>query len=110
MILQTMYQQSVKNQVRFFNEYLVLDLLINEGVALRRRGAADLRDGEIHTFHAKAVVFATGGYGRAWRVTSNALCLHGRRHGDCLSRAASRCKTWRCTSSIPRASTGSACC
>src|SRR5579883_3196117 len=78
MILQTMYQQSIKNQVRFFNEYLALDLLMNEG-AVNGVVAMCLRDGEIHTFHAKVVLFATGGYGRAWRITSNALACMGDR-------------------------------
>ncbi|HEV7128480.1 MAG TPA: succinate dehydrogenase flavoprotein subunit [Ktedonobacterales bacterium] len=76
MILQTMYQQSIKNQVRFFNEYLMLDLLINNGQACGVV-ALCLRDGTIHTFHAKTIVFATGGYGRAWRITSNALACTG---------------------------------
>ena len=76
MILQTMYQQSVKNQVRFFNEYMMLDLLINDGQAVGIV-AIDLRDGELHVFHAKTVVLATGGYGRAWRITSNALACTG---------------------------------
>ena len=76
MILQTMYQQSVKNQVRFFNEYMMLDLLINDGQACGVV-ALCLRDGSIHTFHAKAIVLATGGYGRAWRITSNALACTG---------------------------------
>jgi succinate dehydrogenase / fumarate reductase, flavoprotein subunit len=76
MILQTMYQNAIKNQVRFFNEFLVLDLLINEGQACGVV-ALEIRTGEIHTFHAKAVMFATGGYGRAWRVTSNAFACMG---------------------------------
>ncbi len=76
MILQTMYQQSIKNQVRFFNEYMALDLITTEGAAAGVV-AMDLRDGEIHTFHAKVVLFATGGYGRAWRITSNAMACMG---------------------------------
>src|SRR6516162_1808252 len=76
MILQTMYQQSVKNQVNFFNEYLMLDLLLSDGQACGVV-ALCLRDGTIHVFHAKAIVLATGGYGRAWRVTSNALACTG---------------------------------
>lgn len=76
MILQTMYQQSIKNQVRFFNEYMMIDLLINDGQACGVV-ALCLRDGTIHTFHAKTVVLATGGYGRAWRITSNALACTG---------------------------------
>jgi succinate dehydrogenase / fumarate reductase, flavoprotein subunit len=76
MILQTMYQQSIKNQVRFFNEYMMLDLLIHDGQCCGVV-ALCLRDGTIHTFHAKTVVLATGGYGRAWRITSNALACTG---------------------------------
>src|SRR5260370_41837595 len=76
MMLQTMYQNAIKNQVRFFNEYLVLDLLLNEG---RPCGvvALEIRTGVIHTFHAKAVLFATGGYGHAWQVTSKAFACMG---------------------------------
>jgi succinate dehydrogenase / fumarate reductase flavoprotein subunit len=76
MLLQTMYQSAIKNEVRFFNEYLVLDLLLNEGRACGVV-ALQIRTGEIHTFHAKALLFATGGYGRAWRVTSNAFACMG---------------------------------
>src|SRR5579872_2271436 len=76
MILQTMYQSAIKNQVRFFSEFLVLDLLITEGQACGVV-AMEIRSGEIHTFHAKTVLFATGGYGRAWRVTSNAFACTG---------------------------------
>ena len=76
MILQTVYQQCVKNEVNFFNEYHVLDLLIRDGVC-QGVVAMDIGGGEIHTFHARAVLFATGGYGRVYRVTSNALTFTG---------------------------------
>ncbi len=76
MILQTMYQNAIKNQVRFYNEFLVLDVLMNDGQACGVT-AMEIRTGEIHTFHAKAILFATGGYGRAWRVTSNAFACTG---------------------------------
>jgi len=76
MILQTMFQQSVKNQVNFFNEYMMLDLLISDGQACGVV-AMNMRDATLHVFHAKAIVFATGGYGRAWRITSNALSCTG---------------------------------
>jgi len=76
MILQTCYQQCIKNQVHFYDEYHVLDLLIEQG---RCAGvvAMCLASGEIHTFHAKAVLFATGGCGKMFRVTSNAHSLTG---------------------------------
>ena len=54
----------------------MLDLLISDGQACGVV-ALCLRDGTIHTFHAKTVVLATGGYGRAWRITSNALACTG---------------------------------
>ena len=76
MILQTCYQQCIKNQVHFYDEYHVLDLLIEQG---RCAGvvAMCLATGEIHTFHAKAVLFASGGCGKMFRVTSNAHSLTG---------------------------------
>ncbi len=76
MILQTMYQQCVKNDVHFYNEYHVIDLLIEQGQCAGVV-AICLETGEIHTFRAKAVIFATGGFGRIFRVTSNAHALTG---------------------------------
>ena len=76
MILQTLYQQCIKNHVRFFDEFQVLDLLINAG-ATAGVVALELATGELHVFHAKAVIFATGGHGRIWEITSNALTYSG---------------------------------
>ena len=76
MILQTLYQQCIKRQVTFFDEFQVLDLIVEDGQACGVV-AAELSTGELHTFHAKAVVFATGGYGRAWEITSNAHAYTG---------------------------------
>lgn len=76
MILQTLYQQCIKHQVTFFDEYQVIDLIMSEG---RCAGvvAYGIQTGEIHLFHAKAVLFATGGFGRMWSVTSNAYAFTG---------------------------------
>lgn len=76
MILQTLYQQCVKHDVEFFNEFYVLDLLMTEG---RTAGvvAYELATGEIHVFQAKSVVFATGGAGKVFKTTSNAHTLTG---------------------------------
>lgn len=76
MILQTLYQQCIKNNVKFFDEYLVLDLLLAEG---RAAGvvALSIADGQLHVFHARAVLFATGGCGRIYQITSNAHALTG---------------------------------
>ncbi|HEX7003961.1 MAG TPA: succinate dehydrogenase flavoprotein subunit [Trueperaceae bacterium] len=76
MILQTLYQQSIKNNVTFFNEFHVLDLILEEGEC-RGVVAYELATGELHVFHAKAVVLATGGNGRMFQVTSNAHALTG---------------------------------
>lgn len=70
-MLQTLYENCIKNQVSFFSEYFVTQLLVENGVC-SGVVAMDISTGEIHTFHAKAVVFATGGYGRAFQITSNA--------------------------------------
>jgi succinate dehydrogenase / fumarate reductase flavoprotein subunit len=76
MILQTLYQQCIKQQVDFFNEYYVLDLIMTDGVA-SGVVAYELATGEIHVVSAKAVVLATGGFGKVFRTTSNAHTLTG---------------------------------
>jgi succinate dehydrogenase / fumarate reductase flavoprotein subunit len=88
MILQTLYQQCVKNEVEFFNEFYVLDLLVDhdlaaghvpEGEEVNVSGvvAYELATGEIHVFRAKSVVLATGGAGKIYKTTSNAHTLTG---------------------------------
>lgn len=76
MILQTLYQQCIKNKVNFFDEFQVVDALIENGAAAGVV-AIELASGEIHVFHAKAVIFATGGHGRIWEITSNAYSFTG---------------------------------
>ncbi len=75
-LLHTLYEQCVKHEVSFFNEFLVLSLMITDGQA-SGVVAWDLRNGGFHIFQTKAVLFATGGYGRAYKVTSNALSNTG---------------------------------
>jgi len=76
MILQTLYQQNVKQGTTFFNELHVLDLLLVDG---RAAGvvAYELATGELHVFRARSVVLCTGGFGKVYRVTSNAHALTG---------------------------------
>ena len=76
MILQTLYQQSIKDKVTFFNEFHVLDVILEDGSA-RGVVAYELATGELHVFHAKATIIATGGNGRMFKVTSNAHALTG---------------------------------
>lgn len=86
MILQTLYQQCIKQNVEFFNEFYVLDLLLTgdpqttpAGVEVAVSGvvAYELATGEIHVFQAKSVIFATGGAGKIFKTTSNAHTLTG---------------------------------
>ena len=80
MILQTLYQNCIKEGVEFFNEFYVLDIIVNEdsGEPVAAGAVAyELATGEIHVFRAKSVVFATGGYGKVWKTTSNAHTLTG---------------------------------
>ena len=70
-MLHTLYENCLKNRVNFFNEFHVTDIIIEDNIC-RGVVAIETRTGEIHVFHAKAVIFATGGLCRAFRVTSNA--------------------------------------
>jgi len=76
MILQTLYQQCIKNNVTFHDEFQVIDLIVADGAAAGVV-AMELSTGELHIFHAKAVIFATGGHGRIWEITSNAYAYTG---------------------------------
>lgn len=76
MILQTLYQQCIKNEVNFFDEFHVVDVIMNNGTAVGCV-AIEMSTGEFHVFHAKATMFATGGWGRVWQITSNAHSYTG---------------------------------
>jgi succinate dehydrogenase / fumarate reductase flavoprotein subunit len=80
MILQTLYQQCIKAQVTFLDEYHVVDLLVEPEArpgATRGVVAYRIADGQMHVFRAAAVLLATGGYGRLFRITSNAFANTG---------------------------------
>ena len=85
MILQTLYQNCVKFGINFFNEFYVLDLLMAEvdgpdGTSTARPSAVvayELATGELHIFQGKAIIFATGGFGKIFKTTSNAHTLTG---------------------------------
>ncbi|MGY3203626.1 succinate dehydrogenase flavoprotein subunit [Streptomyces sp. TE5632] len=80
MILQTLYQNCVKEGVEFFNEFYVLDQLITEVDGVKKSAgvvAYELATGELHVFQAKSVIYASGGNGKFFKVTSNAHTLTG---------------------------------
>ena len=76
MILQTLFQQCVKHEVEFFNEFYALDMIMEDG-ACAGVVAYELATGDIHVFQAKSVLFATGGFGKVFKTTSNAHTLTG---------------------------------
>ncbi|GAC1535707.1 MAG: succinate dehydrogenase/fumarate reductase flavoprotein subunit [Herpetosiphon sp.] len=76
MILHTLYGELVRYNVKIYPEWYMLGLAI-EGETCRGITALDIRSGEVHAINAKATMFATGGYGRAFRVTSHALSSTG---------------------------------
>src|SRR5699024_4881762 len=81
MILQTLYQNCVKLGINFFNEFYALDLVTTVDDAGRTRVAGvvalELATGDLHVFQAKSVIFATGGFGKMFKTTSNAHTLTG---------------------------------
>ena len=85
MILQTLFQNCVKLGINFFNEFYVLDLVMTEvtdafGKTQERPSAVvayELATGDLHVFQGKAIIFATGGFGKIYKTTSNAHTLTG---------------------------------
>ncbi|MDJ0757323.1 MAG: FAD-dependent oxidoreductase [Ardenticatenaceae bacterium] len=75
-LLHTIHEQALRHGVNFYSEWYVLDLIVEDNVC-RGLVALDILNGTIHTMRAKAVMFATGGYGRAFKITSNAFANTG---------------------------------
>ena len=75
-ILHTLFEQSIRRKVKFFSEWLVTKLVVKDGKCL---GVVvyDLATGDIFPVKARAVIFATGGYGRVYLRTTNAFINHG---------------------------------
>jgi len=80
MILQTLFQNCVKLGVNFYNEFYALDVVMTEVDGVQQPSgvvAYELATGELHVFQAKSIVFATGGFGKIYKTTSNAHTLTG---------------------------------
>src|SRR6188768_2883257 len=81
MILQTLFQNCVRLGINFFNEFYVLDLVTvkdaDGSTEIAGVVAYELATGDLHVFHSKAVIFATGGFGKIFKTTSNAHTLTG---------------------------------
>ncbi len=76
-ILHTLFQQALKNKVRFFNEYFALDLIMDEEGACCGVVAMNIADGSIHRFAAHVTCLATGGYGRVYFSCTSAHTCTG---------------------------------
>lgn len=75
-LLHTIHEQALRHNVTFYSEWYCMDLLVEDNVC-RGVVALDVLSGKIHTMRAKAVLFGTGGYGRAYKITSNAFANTG---------------------------------
>ncbi|MGB9892097.1 succinate dehydrogenase flavoprotein subunit, partial [Thermodesulfovibrio yellowstonii] len=79
-VLFALYEQCQLKGVRFFQEFQVLDIVV-ENNAVQGIIAVNIKDGSLHVFESKAVIIASGGYGKVFKVTSNAYASTG----ECLS-------------------------
>lgn len=77
MIIQTLYQQGIKHKVNFFDEHHLVDILFGDDGRCCGVVTMELKTGEIHVLHSKTVLIASGGYGRVFKITSNALAGTG---------------------------------
>jgi len=76
-LLHTLYQQALKNNVEFYIEYFVLDLLMDSDGSCKGVMAWCLEDGTIHRFLSHQTILATGGYGKAYFSSTSAHICTG---------------------------------
>jgi succinate dehydrogenase / fumarate reductase flavoprotein subunit len=75
-ILHTLFEQSVRREIKFYSEALVTKLAVEDGRVIGLV-VFDLATGEVLPIRARAIIFATGGYGRVYLRTTNAYINHG---------------------------------
>lgn len=75
-ILHTLYEQFLKYGVPVYAEWYVISLAVENGIC-RGLIVLDIHTGKLHRLHAKAVILATGGYGRVYKNSTNALINTG---------------------------------
>ncbi len=76
-LLHTLYQANLKAGSVFFSEWFAIDLVINAHNAVVGVTAICMETGEVHYVKARATVLATGGAGRIFQTTTNALMNTG---------------------------------
>jgi succinate dehydrogenase / fumarate reductase flavoprotein subunit len=75
-ILDTLWEKCLQQGIRFFNEFQLMSLIIHDGQCCGVM-AYELATGKLHTLQSKAVLLATGGYGKVFKTTSNAFASTG---------------------------------
>ena len=75
-LLHTLYEQSLRQKMTFYDEWFALSVALVNGTCAGVT-ALDMKTGKIEAFSAKSVIFTTGGYGRAFKITSNAAANTG---------------------------------
>ena len=75
-VLTVLFEQLLRRGVKVYSEWYALDLIVRDRVC-QGVAAYDILTGQIEAIAAKAVMFGTGGYGRAFRVTTNAFASTG---------------------------------
>ena len=75
-IMDTLWEQCLQRGIAFFNEFQVLSLMVRDGQCIGLVGY-ELSTGKLHSFYSKAVLLATGGAGKIFKTTSNALASTG---------------------------------
>lgn len=84
-ILHALYEQCLKNDVTFHDDWFLLSLAVENNI-FQGLVAMDIRTGEIHPIQAKSVVLATGGFGRVyWSRTTNAYNMTGDGTAACFN-------------------------
>ncbi|HAP66340.1 MAG TPA: succinate dehydrogenase flavoprotein subunit [Nitrospinae bacterium] len=77
-LLHALYEQVIKkaDKIKIYSEWYILSLIVEDNVC---KGVVtyDIKTGRLEVLRGKAVLFATGGYGRAFSITSNAFASTG---------------------------------
>lgn len=86
-ILHTLYEQLIKHGVPVYEEWFVVSLAVEDGIC-SGLVAIDIHTGKLHRLHSRAVILATGGYGRVYQNSTNALINTGDGMGLALNNGA----------------------
>jgi succinate dehydrogenase / fumarate reductase flavoprotein subunit len=75
-ILDTLYGEALRKGIKIYAEFHLLDLIIEENQALGLV-AYELATGDVHVFHSRVILLATGGFGKVFKTTSNCFANTG---------------------------------